>query len=198
MHIKGPLVSSASNRRQGSSRPNKPNKKRQFSDDSPSANLSKHGPASDPKKNRSTTSSVYCNIYKSADKPENVWSSHHTIDCPNNTNPSGKDLEQKLRDDFKGRATTSKVESDSYYTGSGGYGTLGKSLNDDNRMDEDDPRDQYRFSSLDDDDRSRSEYYSHCPTTASLTDDSAKLSNTLDASSLAYIMFCKREQRFGK
>jgi hypothetical protein len=52
-------------------------------------------------------------------------------------------------------------------------------------MDEDDPRDQYRPSSLDDDDRSRSEYYSNCATTAPLTDDSTKLPNTLDASSLA-------------
>jgi hypothetical protein len=52
-------------------------------------------------------------------------------------------------------------------------------------MYEDDPRDQYRPSSLDDDDRSRSEYYSHCATTASLTDDSAILPNTLDASILA-------------
>jgi hypothetical protein len=42
-------------------------------------------------------------------------------------------------------------------------------------MDEDDPRDQYRSSSLDDDDRFRSEYYSN----------SAKIPNTLDASSLA-------------
>jgi hypothetical protein len=89
-----------------------------------------------------------------------------------------------LRDDFKG-CTRGNTASDSYHTGSGGYGTLGKSLNDDNRMDEDDPRDQYRPSSLDDDDRPRSEYYSHCATTAPLTDDSAILSNTLDASSLA-------------
>jgi hypothetical protein len=89
----------------------------------------------------------------------------------------------KLRDDFKGRSRCNTA-SDSY-TGSGGYGTLGKSLDDDNRLDEDDPRDQYRPSSLDDDDRSRSEYYSHCATTAPLTDDSAKLPNTLDASSLA-------------
>jgi hypothetical protein len=64
--------------------------------------------------------------------------------------------------------------------------TLGKSLNDDNRIDEDDPRDQNRPSSLDDDDHSRSEYYSHCATTAPLTDDSTKLPNTLDAFSLAY------------
>jgi hypothetical protein len=161
------------------SKTSKPNKKRQFSYDRPSANLSKYGPAPDPKNNRSTTSSVYCNIYKSAGKPENVWSSHHTRDYPNNTNPSGKDLERKLRDDFKGRAHGNT------YTGSGGYGTLGKSLNDDNKMDEDDPRDQYRLSSLDYDDRSRSEYYSHCATTAPLTDDSAILPNTLDAFSLA-------------
>jgi hypothetical protein len=72
------------------------------------------------------------------------------------------------------------IPLDRYYTGSGGYGTLGKSLNDDNRMDEDDLRDQYHPSSLGDDDRSRSEYYSHCATTAPLTDDSAKLPNTLD------------------
>jgi hypothetical protein len=94
---KGTLVSTKS-RRSGSSKPNKPNKKRQFSDDRPSVNLSKYGPAPDPKKYRSTTSSVYCSIFKSAGKPENVWSSHHTGDCPNNTNPSGKDLERKLRD----------------------------------------------------------------------------------------------------
>jgi hypothetical protein len=49
-------------------------------------------------------------------------------------------------------------------------------------MDEDDSRDQYRPSSLDDDDR---EYYINCATTAPLTDDSAILPNTLDASSLA-------------
>jgi hypothetical protein len=38
---------------------------------------------------------------------------------------------------------------------------------------------------IDDDDRSRSEYYSHCATTAPLTDDIAILTNTLDESSLA-------------
>jgi hypothetical protein len=132
-----------------------PNRKRQFSDDKPSAN---------PKKNRPTTSSVYYNICKSAGKPKNVWSRHHTRDCPNNTNPSGKDPERKLRDDFKG-CSRGNTASDSYYTGSGDYGTLGKSLTDDNRMDEDDPRDQYRPFLVDDDDRSRSEYYSHCVTT---------------------------------
>jgi hypothetical protein len=47
---KDPLVSSASNRRQRSSKPNKSNKKRQFLDDRPSAYLSKYGPAPDPKK----------------------------------------------------------------------------------------------------------------------------------------------------
>jgi hypothetical protein len=52
-------------------------------------------------------------------------------------------------------------------------------------MDEDDSRDRYRPSSLDDDDRSRSEYYSHCATTAPLADDIAVPTNTLDASSLA-------------
>jgi hypothetical protein len=52
-------------------------------------------------------------------------------------------------------------------------------------MDEDHPRDQYRPASLDDDDRSRSEYYSHCATTAPLTNDIAIPPNTLDASSLA-------------
>jgi hypothetical protein len=46
-------------------------------------------------------------------------------------------------------------------------------------MDEDDPRDRYRPSSLDDDDRSRS------ATTAPLTDDITIPTNTLDASSLA-------------
>jgi hypothetical protein len=51
-------------------------------------------------------------------------------------------------------------------------------------MDEDDPRDRYRPSSLDDDDRSRSEYYSHCATTPPLTDDIAVPTNSLDASSL--------------
>jgi hypothetical protein len=50
--------------------------------------------------------------------------------------------------------------------------------------DEDDPRDRHRSASLDDDDRSRSEYYSHCATTAPLTDDIAIPTNTLDASSL--------------
>jgi hypothetical protein len=110
---KSSLVSSTSNRREGSSKPNKFNKKLQFWDDKPSTNLSEYGPAPDPKKNRPTTSSVYCNICKAAGKPENVWSNHHTMYCPNNTNPSGKDLERKLRDDFKGR--------NSYYAGSGGY-----------------------------------------------------------------------------
>jgi hypothetical protein len=52
-------------------------------------------------------------------------------------------------------------------------------------MDEDDPRDRRHSASLDDDDRSRSEYYSHCATTAPLTDDTAIPPNTLDASSLA-------------
>jgi hypothetical protein len=33
-------------------------------------------------------------------------------------------------------------------------------------MDEDDPRDRYRPSSLDDNDRCRNEYYSHCATTS--------------------------------
>jgi hypothetical protein len=67
--------------------------KKQFSDDS--ANLSKYGPAPGPKKNRSTTSSVYCNMCKSVGKPENE-----------NQRLSGKDLEQKLRDDFKDRDRT--------------------------------------------------------------------------------------------
>jgi hypothetical protein len=93
---KGPLIS-ASSRRLGSSKPNKPNKKHHFSDDRPSANLNKYGPAPDSKKNRPLTSSVYCSICKTAGKPENVWSSHHTRDCPNNPNPSGKDLERRLR-----------------------------------------------------------------------------------------------------
>jgi hypothetical protein len=48
-------------------------------------------------------------------------------------------------------------------------------------MKEYDPRDQHRSSSLDDGDRFRSECCSHCATTAPLTDDSAKLPNTLDA-----------------
>jgi hypothetical protein len=142
---KGPLVSSTSSRRLGSSKPNRPNKKRQFSNDRLSANLSKYVPAPDPKKNRPMTSRVYCNICKTAGKSENVWSSHHTRDCLNNTNPSGKDLERRLRDDFKGRDSAS----------------------------------------LDDDDRSRSKYYSYCATTAPLTDDTAIPPNTLDASSLA-------------
>jgi hypothetical protein len=115
---KGPLVS-ASSRKSGSSKPNKPNKKRHYSDDRPSANLSTYGPAPDSKKNRPLTSSVYCSI---CNKPENVWSSHHTRDCPNNPNPSGKDLERSLRDDFKGRAR-GNTANDSYYTSSGGYGT---------------------------------------------------------------------------
>jgi hypothetical protein len=55
----------------------------------------------------------------------------------------------------------------------------GKEPHADNRMNEDDPI------LLDDDDRSRSEYYSRCANTAPLTDDSAKLPNTLDAFSLA-------------
>jgi hypothetical protein len=80
---KGPLVSSTNSRRSGSSKLNKPKKKRQFSDDRPSANLSKYGPAPDSKKNRPMTSSVYCNICKTAGKPEYVWSSHHTRNCPN-------------------------------------------------------------------------------------------------------------------
>jgi hypothetical protein len=98
----------------------------------------------------------------------------------------GKDLERKLRDDFKGHARArGNTASDSYYSSGGGYGTLGKSLKDDNRMNEEDPRDQYCPSSLDDDESSRSEYYSHCATTVPLTDDSAKFPNTLDAFSLA-------------
>jgi hypothetical protein len=181
---KGPLVSSTSSRRSGSSKPNKPNKKRQFSDDRRSANLSKYGPAPDSKKNRPMTSSVYCSICKTAGKPDIVWSSHHTRDCPNNPNPSEKDLERRLRDDFKGRAR-GNTANDSYYTSSGGFGTLRRHLHDDNRLDEDDPRDRHRFASLDDDDRSKSEYYSHCATTAPLTDDIAIFPNTLDASSLA-------------
>jgi hypothetical protein len=36
-----------------------------------------------------------------------------------------------------------RISNDSYYTGSGGYGTLGKNLNDDNRVDKDDPRDNF-------------------------------------------------------
>jgi hypothetical protein len=52
-------------------------------------------------------------------------------------------------------------------------------------MDKDDPRDRHRSASLDDDDRSRSEYYSHCAITAPLIDDIATPINTLDASSLA-------------
>jgi hypothetical protein len=143
MHIKARLSVQQAISRQRSSKPNKSNKKRQFSDDTPSANLFKYGPAPDPKKNRPTTSSVYCNICKSAGKLENVWSSHHTRDCPNNTNPSGKDFQRKLRDDFKGQSHGNTAR-DSYYTGSGGYGTLGKSLNDDSRIGEDDHRDQYQ------------------------------------------------------
>jgi hypothetical protein len=103
------------------------------------------------------TLSVYCSKYKTAGKPENVWSSHHTRDCPNNTNPSGKDLERRLRDDFKGRAR-GNTANDSYCTSSGGYGTLGRHLYDDNRMDEDDPRDRYHPALPDDDDRCGSEY----------------------------------------
>jgi hypothetical protein len=179
---KGPLVS-ASSRKSGFSKPNKPNKKRHYSDDRPSANLSKYGPAPDSNKNRSSTSSVYCSICKTAGKPENVWSRHHTTDCPNNPKPSGKDLERRLRDDFKGRAR-GNTANDSYYNSSGGYGTLGRHLHDDNRMDEDDLRDRHRSASVDDDDRSRSEYYSHCAITAPLTDDIAIRTNTLDASSL--------------
>jgi hypothetical protein len=55
-------------------------------------------------------------------------------------------LQERIsNEDFE---TTSKI-APRYYgrqllTGSGGNGTLGKSLNNDNRMDEDDPRDQYR------------------------------------------------------
>jgi hypothetical protein len=131
------------------------------------------------------TSSVYCSKCKTAGKPENVWSSHHTRDCPNNPNPSGKDLERRLRDDFKNRAR-GNIANGSYCTSSGGYGTLGRHLHDDNRMDEDHPRDRHRSASLDDDDRSRSEYYSsHCATTAPLNDDFAIRPNILDASSLA-------------
>jgi hypothetical protein len=81
------------------------------------------------------TSSVYCSKCNTAGKPENVWSSHHTRDCPNNTNPSGKDHERRLRDDFEGRVR-GNTGNDSYYTSSGGYGTLGRNLDD-----EGDPRD---------------------------------------------------------
>jgi hypothetical protein len=181
---KGPLVSSTNSRRSGSLKLNKPKKKRRFSDDRPIANLSKYGSAPDSKKNRPMTSSVYCSICKTAGKPENVLSSHHTRDCPNDPNPSGKDLERRLRDNFKARSR-GNTANDSYYTDSGGYGTLGRHLHDDNGMDEDDTRDRYRPTSLDDDDRSRSEYYSHCATTAPLTDDIAIPPNTLNASSLA-------------
>jgi hypothetical protein len=52
-------------------------------------------------------------------------------------------------------------------------------------MDEDDPRDRRCSASLDDDDHSRSEYYSHCATTAPLTDETAILPKQIDASSLA-------------
>jgi hypothetical protein len=43
--------------------------------------------------------------------------------------------------------------SNGFKASSGGYGTLGRHLHDDNRMDEDDPRDRHRSASLDDDDR---------------------------------------------
>jgi hypothetical protein len=112
---KGSLVSSTSSRTQGSLKPNKPNKKRQSSDDRPSANLSKYEPAPGPKRNRPMTSRVYSNLCKTAGKPEDVWSSHHIRDCPNNTNSSGKDLKRRLRDDFKGRAR-GNTANDSYYT----------------------------------------------------------------------------------
>jgi hypothetical protein len=50
----------------------------------------------------------------------------------------------------------------------------------------DDPRDRQRSASLDDDDRSRSEYPKYYyAITAPLTDDIAITPNTLDASSLA-------------
>jgi hypothetical protein len=100
---KGPLVSSTSSRRLGSLKPNKPNKKRQFSDDRRCANLSNYGPAPDSKKNRPMTSSVYCNICIIEGKPENVWSSHHTKDCPNNTKSFRKRISNE---DFE---TTSRV-----------------------------------------------------------------------------------------
>jgi hypothetical protein len=67
--------------------------------------------------------------------------------------------------------------SDSYYTGNGGYSTLERA----SMM----TIEWTKMILDDDDDRSRSEYYSHCATTALLTDDSAKLPNTLVASSLA-------------
>jgi hypothetical protein len=63
------------------------------------------------------------------------------------------------RSEFKGRAR-GNTANDSHYTGSSGYDTLGRNLDDDNRTEEDDPRDQSRSASLDDDDRFRSEYYS--------------------------------------
>jgi hypothetical protein len=55
---------------------------------------------------------------------------------PSHPNPSGKDHERRLRDDFKGRAR-GNTANNSYYTSSGGYGTLGRHLQDDNRINED-------------------------------------------------------------
>jgi hypothetical protein len=84
----------------------KPNKKRRFSDDRASANLSKYRQASDPKKNRQMQN-IYCNICKTYEK---LWS-----------NKTYYEQYQSLRKGlvFKGRAH-GDTASDSYYTGSGG------------------------------------------------------------------------------
>jgi hypothetical protein len=111
-------------------------------------------PAPDLKKNRPTTSSIYCNICKKVGNSENVCqaitpeTARKTPILPERKT-SRQQQQPRLRDDFKDFARSNTV-SDSYYTGSGGYGTL-KKMNDDKRMNEDDPRHQPRSASLDDD-----------------------------------------------
>jgi hypothetical protein len=137
---KSPLVSSISNRRQRSSRPNKPNKKRLFSDDRPSEiDQRRQASIATYAKQRASPKT-----YGQAITPETVWITPILPERISNEN-------------FE---TTSKVALAEIPT-------------------------QPRFSSLDDDDLSRSEYCGHCATTAPLTDDTAMLTNTLDASSQA-------------
>jgi hypothetical protein len=152
MHLnayKGPLVSSTSSRRQGSSKPNKTNKKRQLSDDRHSSNLSKYGLALDPKRidqRRQVSIATYAKLRASpktngqAITPETV---RITPIPPERI--SNEDFESRAKvvtfPSNEGKVLRGNTANDSYYTSSGGYATLGRNLDDDNRMDEDDPRD---------------------------------------------------------
>jgi hypothetical protein len=96
-----------------------------------------YGPAPDPKKNRS---SVYCSICKSVGKPENVWSSY----TPETVETASIHPERTSNENFETTSKSGNTASDSYFTSSGDYCTLEKNLNDDNKMDEDESREQHR------------------------------------------------------